>query len=569
MPRPLEGSYLAELSKQERAGRAETQGDVRRPLWEQPAQEAPEYWMDVSEFLAGGAKDGAENEVLAIGPNGEMVVGHETESGNGRARVVDAKDVPVEARAIRMVDNLTEEYEGMVDTLLKTGGDDGDFSREDLVGMKEALIVEATLTSEPTGEMLRLLRSVTRADNRERQASLIERQGQLRQVQQELDGTKDDPRHRQRLTNTIHAMRREIYKMRREINPKAARADLQKIVDDTGGMLEPYLWRPTIEPRADEVRERIEEISEEMGAINRKGDFSALDELKWYGLSRERKEYEFMLTAAEFRQTHPHLYATDFQAGKEGMRWDARLFSIGKELDSANQVPVMDRVRETSVFRLLRDVYLDMGSQEQTVNVVDSILKSSTAPEVLKDAARALKEDVKAGELPRPETLVKKRKEAAMEQGVVLKENAAKAQVVRDAQRKNPIDIAFELTRNGTPEKRMEVMSAELGMSKDELLGVKRTFDTLRHFGKQFAGMFSEQDFSWSAFLNADPKEMPPAKKGFFGGMKKPKLGGYFSQRQKMIRQLKSGFKRMSKSSRGVVVQSLEQKNANVFNLRG
>jgi hypothetical protein len=566
-PRAIEGSYLAELVKQERTERAQVQPDDSRPLWEKTAENAPEYWMDVSEVLGNSCGDGpTEDELLDVGPYGDMVLGHMVDADHGRARVVLADHIPEEARAIQEIEMLYATFEGFVDTAVKMDSTDFGYLKKDLMGMSEALIVEAALSTDPQKTLLELIRSLTNAEASERHASLIERQGQLRQVQQELV-KETQPRHRQRLTNTIEALQREIYKMRRVINPEAPSAELRQLADDTGEMLEPYIWRPQEEPSVSETRERVVELKGVMGRVNRGGDFSALDELKWYGWNRELKEQEFILMAQEFRARRPHLFETDFLNGKKGMKWDQQLFAIGRQLSKADN-PKKKGVKKTAIYRMLKDVYLDPHNQAKTVGVIDSILKSSSAPEKLKEAARAIKDDVKAGELPAPEVVKQRLAEHRKMEREGLRKNEQEMMAARESKTKTPLEIAFDLTRNGTPEKRMEVMVKELGMSHQELLGVQRTFETLRHFGKQFVGMFSEQDFSWFKFLNADPKEMPPLKRGLFGRTKKPSLGGYFSPRKKMIRKLKRDFKKMSKSSRGVVVQSLDRKRANIFDLR-
>ena len=576
-PRPLDSSFLAEMAKQERLVRGKELPEAGRPLWEQPAEEAQEYWLDVESILAGSETvEQPADQLLYVSPDGKMIVGHETAQGEGRVRMMDAEDVPAEAKAIRTIDQLTQGYERMVDTVLKAAGGDEDFSKEQLMGMRESLIVEASLSEEPKKELMQLLRTMSRAEGREQEATLLGRQAELRETETALAAT-SDANERQQLRNKVHALRKELYQLRREINPRAAKDELLKILEDTGEGLEP-IWRSREEPTKAAVEDRIDQIREMMAEIDKKKEFRALDELKWYAYKKELQEFEFVLKAMEFREAHPQLYSTDFDVMDERHPWDQRLFAIGKEI-SRREAPRADEgVRDTSVYRMLRDVYLDPSSEIPAVSVMESILKSSTAPEALKEAARAMKEDVRERRLPAPEQLRKKRmeerkarQEAAAEE---RRANAEKARLAREAKRQSPLEKAMLYYNHGRSRERIDFLKEELDMSEDELLAINKTFKTLRSIGKKVPGMFSEQAFSWSEFVNAPPKgKQKERKPGFFAklfGLKprKVKRAGFFSKRRRMMRKIKRQFKRMPRNRRQQVVMTLERQKANVFELK-
>ncbi len=532
--------------------------DDRRPLWEKPHEQAQEFWMNVEEVLG---RTGSE--IVDTAPDGTMVVGH----GRGdttRARLVGAERLQGEGKAEVLLDGLEDRYADIVNALLKTAGEASDFSREELMAMQSELLVESANQRDPVAALTESLRALTRADRRERSASLLERQGQLRQVELEFH-EETDPRTRQLLTNTIQALQREIFKIRRELHPEAAKKDLLDMVDDIGGLIEPQNERPDEETSLSKTQERIEDIEGQMAKINRKGDFNPLDELKWYALKTELAAQQLMARAQDVRDRHPQLYKTDFANKREGMRWDQKLFSIGREISHAERKPIAPAARESSVYRLLRDVYVDVRNQGKAVDVVDSILKSSTAPERLKEAAKAIKEDVREGMLPKPKVLAERRRQREQLARKDLQDNAAEAQAKREAMRKSPLEQVFEIGGTQYPVEHAGAIAKELGVSEGDLVGARKTFDLVRARGKR-SGVGSEWESRWSAFIKA-PVQEPGAKKGLFGRLK-DRVRAPFSPRRKMIREMKGVFNRLPPQERRLVVMDLDRKKANVFGLK-
>ena len=165
----------------------------------------------------------------------------------------------------------------------------------------------------------------------------------------------------------------------------------------------------------------------------------------------------------------------------------------------------------------------------------------------------------------------KARQEAAAEE---RRANAEKARLAREAKRQSPLEKAMLYYNHGRSRERIDFLKEELDMSEDELLAINKTFKTLRSIGKKVPGMFSEQAFSWSEFVNAPPKgKQKERKPGFFAklfGLKprKVKRAGFFSKRRRMMRKIKRQFKRMPRNRRQQVVMTLERQKANVFELK-
>ncbi|NQV90166.1 hypothetical protein HQ487_02050 [Candidatus Uhrbacteria bacterium] len=538
------GARVRESAKRESRARQSSE----KPLWEVTKDQGAEYWLEVDVV-------GQGDEVAHVSQNGELYLAHERTPGEVRVKIVEGADVSQEAKAIQQMDRLDRQFDVLVDTLLKTAGEESDFSREDLLGMKEVLLVEAVLDEDPSKMLVSTLRAVTRSDQRESQQSLIQIQAELRLVEEEL--AQADPQMKERLFKRVHALQRQSYALRRDINPNQTKQELQKVLDDTGEYLEPVNWRPRVEPSVEEIRQRLDQLNTQMDAVHTGGKFRPLDEMKWYALGRERDEYRFILKAAEFRSEHPTLFESDLVSGNEELPWDQKLFSVGKALGKAGS-----GARETSVFRLLRDVYLDSARQEKSVRILDSILRSSTAPESLKEAAQAIKEDVREGKLPAPEFLLKQRKEALEQKKEEKQKRTEESKQKKEAEKPTPLERAFDFVASA--EQRIQVMTEELGCSQEDLLKIRDTMKTVDYYMRQNTG--ESLPVGWADFVNApDVAQTKPAK-GFFGRTVQ-KVRNYFSPRSKMTRTIKRTFRTLPSSTKDIIRFALKQKQANFFNL--
>lgn len=553
------------------------QGADGRRLWEEPTKEDESKgggWMDVQELVRDSvfSEEGrANSEVYAYDQEtGDAIVGRESGGERPRLRLIQGELSKAEARAREELDRLATHFDASLDALMRVGGREDDLSKDQVMQLKDVLIAEAAKAEDPQKELLNLLKDVTRFETRAADTTLTQLMRRERELGEQL--TQASQQDRQGTMNELQAVKRQMYKLRRELHPSATREQLYAIADDIGAHVDIVNWRPYEEQGLGEIQGRIAELEGQMKKINAKGDFDPVAELKWYALRDELRQYRLMEKAADLRERKSHMYATDFEgqlpeSGKN-MPWDMKLESIGKTLE----VVPWD-VRNTSVFRMLEDLYRDEGMREKATSLAQSLIRSKTATEHLRDAAKALREDVREGRLPRPEHLVQKAKEARAERLQKRKERSEAAKKKREEQRAKKksewtkVDQAmlgsWDKTR-GRREMAADI-EIELGLEDGDIVKLKETFDTVMYRFKQYPSLRDlGPGFNWSEFINAPPNGESNQSKLKSGWHRlRSKIG--MSPRKRMLRKLRRSVKNLPSSARENVQSRLNSMKVNIL----
>jgi hypothetical protein len=514
------------------------------PLHVESEQYEPGTWLEIPRL-----EQGPKDQVLASDQE-TVIFGHDSKEG-GRVQMSTPEQVVQSRAAAEQVVRMREEFVRHVEAFEKLHAGEGDFSSDQLFRMQDAIIVEALKSDQPSVTMNELLRSMARADKREARTSVMKLSAQLRALETAIDVV--DAPTRAVLEAQAHVVKQQIYKARRALNPEATQRELLTLADDAQGYLEPVNWRPIEEPSLDELQGRLEELDRLMEEQNVDGAFDPIAELRWYALKRERDEYQFMVKAAELRERQPMLYDTDYETMAD-VPWDVKLLRAGKEMTRPEQAVGAYQQRETSVYRMLRDAYVDPESQDQMVHAAESILKDRSAPESLRNAARLLQQEVKAQRLPPPEALLQRRAEAreqrTHERQRVREERAQKAEV----ERRTPLErifkdvqpiIADRSVQKECVKDRTRVIQEELGVGERDLVRLHKAMETFNYHAKHLPpDVRTKLPFTWKEFISAQPHDTQEPPKGLFGRIRH-RVKEQFSPRRKMLRQFKRELRRL------------------------
>ncbi|MDG1949592.1 MAG: hypothetical protein P8J32_02075, partial [bacterium] len=239
--------------------------------------------------------------------------------------------------------------------------------------------------------------------------------------------------------------------------------------------------------------------------------------------------------------------------------WDVKLLRAGKSMEKVEGSTGAHRQRETSVYRMLRDAYIDTESQDQMVHAVDTILKDVSAPESLRDAARLLQKEVRAQHLPAPEALLKRK--AQMREQHMLQQQVGREQRASqvEAGRVSPLERVFKDVKPVVEDRgfqkdfvkeRAAAIEGELGMDERDVLRLHKAMETFNyHANRLHPDLRTKLPFTWKDFLSAEPHETTDPPKGLFGRIKF-RVKEQFSPRRKMLRQFKREMKRLPSHKR-------------------
>jgi hypothetical protein len=539
-PDQEQGLPLWERAKREQE---RSEGDLE-PLHVESESYERGTWLEIPRL-----EQGPKDQVVAS-DHEAIVFGHDSKDG-GRIQISTPERVERSRVAAEQVSRMREEFVRHVETFERLHADEGDFSSDQLFRMQDAIIVEALKSEQPSVAMNELLRSMARADKREARTSVLKLSAQLRALETAMPVV--DAPTRVVLETQAHLVKQQMYKARRELNPEATQRELLTLADDVQEYLEPVNWRPIEEPSLNELHGRLEELDRLMEDQNADGAFDPIAELRWYALKRERDEYAFMVKAAELRERQPMLYDTDFET-MDDVPWDVKLLRAGKELSRPEQAAGAHRQRETSVYRMLRDAYVDPESQDQMVHAAESILKDRAAPESLRHAARLLQQEVKAQRLPLPEALLQRRVEAGERRTQERRRERERRAQKADVERRTPLErifkdvqpiIADRSVQKDFAKDRAGVIQEELGVGERDLVRLHKAMETFNYHAEHLPpDVRTKLPFTWKEFISAQPHDTQHPPRGLFSRIRY-RVKEQFSPRRKMLRQFKKELRRL------------------------